>query len=302
MAEGFWTKLKSGLSRTAQAMANLLARPMDAQSVEQLRELFIAGDFGMATANEAVAAAQKVWQSDAAMRKIGPAEAAAAVIESHLRICEPWQPPEKSKPVVIMLLGVNGAGKTTTAAKLVSRWQKSNQRCLLGACDTFRAAAGEQLATWAERLGTEIVQGASGADSAAVAFDSVKAGIARNSDFVILDTAGRLHTKAHLLEELRKVVRVVNKAMPGAPHEKWLVIDGSLGANSLEQAKVFHEAVGLTGIIVTKLDGTAKGGALVAIVRELGVPVRFIGIGEKMEDLQPFDKKAYARSVLGLDA
>lgn len=302
MAEGFWAKLKTGLSRTANAMANLLARPMDAQSVEQLRELFIAGDFGVATANEAVAAAQKSWQSDAGLRKAGPAEAAAAVIENHLRICEPWQPSEKSKPLVLMLLGVNGAGKTTTAAKLVARWQKSNQRCLLGACDTFRAAAGEQLATWAERLGAEIVQGATGADSAAVAFDSVKAGIARNSDFVILDTAGRLHTKSHLLEELRKVVRVVNKALPGAPHEKWLVVDGSLGANSLEQAKVFHEAVGLTGIIVTKLDGTAKGGALVSIVRELGVPVRFIGIGEKMEDLQPFDKKAYARSVLGLEA
>jgi fused signal recognition particle receptor len=301
MADGFWAKLKTGLSRTAEAMANLLARPMDQQSIEQLRELFIAGDFGVSTANEAVAAAQKVWQSDSTMRKAGPAEAAAAVIESHLQICEPWQPQESSKPLVLMLLGVNGAGKTTTAAKLVARWQKSHQRCLLGACDTFRAAAGEQLATWANRLGVEIVQGAAGADPAAVAFDTVKAGIARQSDFVILDTAGRLHTKAHLLDELRKVVRVVNKAMPGAPHEKWLVVDGSLGANSLEQAKVFHEAVGLTGLIVTKLDGTAKGGALVAIVRELGVPVRFIGIGEKMEDLQPFDKKAYARSVLGLE-
>ena len=301
MADGFWAKLKTGLSRTAEAMANLLARPMDQQSIEQLRELFIAGDFGVSTANEAVAAAQKVWQNDATMRKAGPAEAAAAVIESHLQICEPWQPQDKSKPLVLMLLGVNGAGKTTTAAKLVAHWQKSHQRCLLGACDTFRAAAGEQLATWADRLGVEIVQGAAGADPAAVAFDSVKAGIARQSDFVILDTAGRLHTKAHLLDELRKVVRVVNKAMPGAPHEKWLVVDGSLGANSLEQAKVFHEAVGLTGLIVTKLDGTAKGGALVAIVRELGVPVRFIGIGEKMEDLQPFDKKAYARSVLGLE-
>jgi fused signal recognition particle receptor len=301
MADGFWAKLKTGLSRTAEAMANLLARPMDQQSIEQLHELFIAGDFGVSTANEAVAAAQKVWQSDSTMRKAGPAEAAAAVIESHLQICEPWQPQESSKPLVLMLLGVNGAGKTTTAAKLVARWQKSHQRCLLGACDTFRAAAGEQLATWANRLGVEIVQGAAGADPAAVAFDTVKAGIARQSDFVILDTAGRLHTKAHLLDELRKVVRVVNKAMPGAPHEKWLVVDGSLGANSLEQAKVFHEAVGLTGLIVTKLDGTAKGGALVAIVRELGVPVRFIGIGEKMEDLQPFDKKAYARSVLGLE-
>jgi fused signal recognition particle receptor len=208
--------------------------------------------------------------------------------------------PTDRKPIVILLLGVNGAGKTTTAAKLVSLWKQQGQRGLLGACDTFRAAAGEQLATWAARLDTEVVGGASGADPAAVAFDAVKAATARGVDFAILDTAGRLHTKAHLLEELRKVVRVVHKALPDAPHEKWLVIDGSLGANSLEQAKVFHEAVGLTGLIVTKLDGSARGGALVAIVRELDVPVRFIGVGEKPEDLQAFDKRAYARSVVGL--
>lgn len=301
MADGFWAKLKSSLNRTAEAVANVFARPMDQQSTEKLRELLMASDFGVNTTDEAVVAAQKVWQSDASLRQAGPAEAIASVIEKHLQICEPWQPPEKIKPTIVMLLGINGAGKTTTAAKLVARWQQSQKRCLLGACDTFRAAAGEQLATWANRLGVEVVQGAAGADPAAVAFDSVKAGLARDCDFVILDTAGRLHTKAHLLEELRKVVRVVNKAMPGAPHEKWLVIDGSLGVNSLEQARVFHEAVGLTGIIVTKLDGTAKGGALVAIVRELKVPVRFIGLGEKMEDLQPFDKKAYARSILGLE-
>jgi fused signal recognition particle receptor len=145
------------------------------------------------------------------------------------------------------------------------------------------------------------VSGAAGADPAAIAFDAIKAGVARGADFVILDTAGRLHTKTHLLEELRKVVRVTDKALTGAPHEKWLVVDGSLGANSLEQAKVFHEAVQLTGIIVTKLDGSAKGGALVAIVRELGIPVRFIGLGETSEDLVPFNKKAYARSVVGLE-
>ncbi|MEY4306908.1 MAG: hypothetical protein RJA95_276, partial [Verrucomicrobiota bacterium] len=208
--------------------------------------------------------------------------------------------PALAKPHVIMLLGVNGAGKTTTAAKLAWRWRQENKTCLLGACDTFRAAAGEQLAAWAERLGVEVVGGAAGADPAAVAFDAAKAGVARGADIVILDTAGRLHTKAHLLEELRKVVRVTAKAHAGAPHEKWLVIDGSLGANSIEQARIFHEAVGLTGLIVTKLDGTARGGALVAVVRELGVPVRFIGVGEQPADLQPFDARAYARSVVGL--
>lgn len=302
MSGGFFDKIKAGLSRTAEAVANLLAKPMDEQSSEQLRERLIAGDFGLATANEAVAAAQAAWKSDGAVRKAGPAEAAARVIEDALGNSGPWQSTGLTKPTVIMLLGVNGAGKTTTAAKLVAHWKLAGQKSLLGACDTFRAAAGEQLSAWASRLDAEIVNGAAGADPAAVAFDAVKAAVARGVDFAVLDTAGRLHTKTHLLDELRKVVRVIDKALPGAPHEKWLVVDGSLGANSIEQAKVFHEAVGLTGIIVTKLDGSARGGAMVAIVRELGVPVRFVGLGEKPEDLQAFDKKAYARSVVGLSA
>lgn len=300
MAGGFFERLKSGLSRTAEAVANLLARPMDAASTEQLRERLIAADFGPATSEEIVAAAQAAWKTDAGLRKTSPAEAAAAVIVKALGGETASVITDSTKTQVIMLLGVNGAGKTTTAAKLAWRWSQENRTCLLGACDTFRAAAGEQLSAWANRLGVQVVGGAAGADPAAVAFDAVKAGEARGCDIVILDTAGRLHTKAHLLEELRKVVRVTAKAHAGAPHEKWLVIDGSLGANSIEQAKVFHEAVGLSGLIVTKLDGTSRGGALVAIVRELGVPVRFIGVGEQPADLQPFDAKAYARSILGL--
>ena len=300
MSGGFFEKLKAGLNRTTAALTNFFARPMDESSVEKLRELLIAGDFGVTTTDEAVQAAKNAWKNDAELRQAGPAEAAAKVIENVLENCGEWNPPTQ-KPAVIMLLGINGAGKTTTAAKLVARWQKNGQRCILGACDTFRAAASEQLASWAEKTGAEIVSGAAGADPAAIAFDAIKAGVARGADFVILDTAGRLHTKTHLLEELRKVVRVTDKALTGAPHEKWLVVDGSLGANSLEQAKVFHEAVQLTGIIVTKLDGSAKGGALVAIVRELGIPVRFIGLGETSEDLVPFNKKAYARSVVGLE-
>lgn len=299
MAGGFFERLKSGLSRTAEAVANLLARPIDAQSAEQLRERLIAADFGPATSEEVVAAAQTAWKTDAALRKTTPAEAAVAAIVKALGGATPAST-ASAKPQVIMLLGVNGAGKTTTAAKLAWRWQQDKRTCLLGACDTFRAAAGEQLSAWADRLGVQVVGGAAGADPAAVAFDAIKAGVARGVDVVVLDTAGRLHTKAHLLEELRKVGRVTGKACEGAPHEKWLVLDGSLGANSIEQAKVFHEAVGLTGLIVTKLDGTARGGALVAVVRELNVPVRFIGVGEQPADLQPFDAQAYARSVLGL--
>ncbi|MFM9166780.1 MAG: signal recognition particle-docking protein FtsY, partial [Verrucomicrobiota bacterium] len=225
---------------------------------------------------------------------------AAAALERALGGPPPPLAHPAQGPLVVMLLGVNGAGKTTTAAKLAARWAREGRTCLLGACDTFRAAAGEQLAAWGARVGTETVGGAAGADPAAVAFDAVRAATARGRDVALLDTAGRLHTKAHLLEELRKVTRVAGKALPGAPHERWLVLDGSLGSNSLEQARVFHEAVGLTGLIVTKLDGTAKGGALVAAVRELRVPVRFIGLGEGAEDLQPFEARAYARAAVGL--
>jgi fused signal recognition particle receptor len=171
----------------------------------------------------------------------------------------------------------------------------------LGACDTFRAAAGAQLETWAQRLNLPMVGGLPGADPAAVGFDAISAGKARGAAVVLLDSAGRLHTKANLLEELRKLVRVAHKAHPGAPHERWLVVDGSLGTNSIEQAKVFHQAIGLTGLIVTKLDGAGRGGAALGIARATGVPVRFVGVGEAAEDLLPFDARAYARALVGLD-
>ncbi|MGA0133315.1 MAG: signal recognition particle-docking protein FtsY [Opitutales bacterium] len=298
---GFLERLRAGLGRTAEAFSNLLARPLDTGAAEALRERLIAADFGPATAQEAVAAAQEAWKSDSALRGAGPAEAVAAAIERALGPASADLPRPAEGPLVVMLLGVNGAGKTTTAAKLAARWAREGRSCLLGACDTFRAAAGDQLAAWAARVGAETVGGAPGADPAAVAYDAVSAARARGRDVALLDTAGRLHTKSHLLEELRKVARVAGKALPGAPHERWLVLDGSLGSNSIEQARVFHEAVGLTGLVVTKLDGTARGGALVAATRELRVPVRFIGVGEGPDDLQPFDPRAYARATVGLD-
>lgn len=297
---GFLDRLRAGLGRTAEAISNLLARPLDGRAAEDLRERLIAADFGLETADEVVRSARVAWQSEAGLRAAGPAEAAASALERALGGPPPPLAHPAEGPLVVMLLGVNGAGKTTTAAKLAARWAKEGRSCLLGACDTFRAAAGEQLAAWGARVGAETVGGAAGADPAAVAFDAVRAATARGRDVALLDTAGRLHTKAHLLEELRKVARVAGKALPGAPHERWLVLDGSLGSNSLEQARVFHEAVGLTGLIVTKLDGTAKGGALVAAARELRVPVRFIGVGEGADDLQPFEARAYARAALGL--
>ena len=203
---------------------------------------------------------------------------------------------------VILLLGINGAGKTTTAAKLAHFFEKNNQRTLLGSCDTFRAAADQQLKTWAERLHLDCIGSQQRADAASVAYDVCQAGLHRGYKRVILDTAGRLHTKTSLTEELKKMVRVLHKCHPSFPQHRWLVIDGSLGTNSLQQAKLFHEAVGLTGLIVTKLDGTSKGGALVGIYQTLHVPIYFVGLGEKAEDLQPFSVRSYIEALVGKDA
>ena len=203
----------------------------------------------------------------------------------------------EDSPEVLCLIGVNGSGKTTTCAKLAHRLKKEGSKVVLGACDTFRAAATEQLKSWSDRLDLEIVTGHHGADSAAVAFDAFSAGEARASDFVLIDTAGRLHVKDNLMDELAKMKRVLQKRKEQAPHHSWLVIDGSTGTNGLEQAKVFHQKFGLTGLVVTKLDGTAKGGALVSIYRELGLPIYFIGLGESPEDLQPFSIEYYLDSI-----
>jgi fused signal recognition particle receptor len=200
---------------------------------------------------------------------------------------------------VILLLGINGAGKTTTAAKLAHFFEKNNRHTLLGSCDTFRAAADRQLKTWAERLNLDCIGSQQRADAASVAYDVCQAGLHRGYQRVILDTAGRLHTKTSLTEELKKMVRVLHKCHPLFPQHRWLVIDGSLGTNSLQQAKLFHEAVGLTGLIVTKLDGTSKGGALVGIYQTLHVPIYFVGLGEKAEDLQPFSAASYVEALIG---
>ncbi len=208
--------------------------------------------------------------------------------------------PETSlhKPFVISLVGVNGVGKTTTAAKLASWFAQQHKQVLLGACDTFRAAASEQLAVWASRTHADLVRGKVGQDPASLAFDAVKAGQARGSDIVLLDTAGRLHTKSGLMDELKRLHRVVAKVFPDAPHAKWLVLDGTLGQNSLQQAQEFHEILGLTGLVLTKMDGTAKGGILFSLVSLLKVPVLFLGVGEKADDLVPFNATDFVDSVL----
>lgn len=203
------------------------------------------------------------------------------------------------RPYVISVVGINGVGKTTTIGKLAQSFKNKGSTVLLGAVDTFRAGAINQLKVWSERTGADFVTGREGADPGAVAFDSVTAGKAREKDIVLLDTAGRLHTKANLMEELKKIHRVVKKVIPEAPHETWLVIDGTLGQNSIQQAKEFQKALEITGIIITKLDGTAKGGAVLAIAQDLKVPIRYIGVGEAVEDLIPFEPRAFVEAVLG---
>jgi fused signal recognition particle receptor len=203
------------------------------------------------------------------------------------------QPP----PTVVSLVGVNGTGKTTTAAKLAWHVQQQGGKALLAACDTFRAGAIDQLKLWGERLRVPVIAGAAGADPAAVAHDAVAAAQARGADYLFLDTAGRQHTRHNLMQELQKVHRVVGRKLSGAPHEVLLVLDGSTGMNALSQAREFHRAVSLTGLVITKLDGTSKGGAVVAIQKELGLPVKFIGIGEQPDDLQPFNPREFAQAL-----
>ena len=205
------------------------------------------------------------------------------------------------KPIVIAMIGVNGSGKTTTSAKLAWRLKEDGHSVILAACDTFRAAAVEQLKTWATRLNLEIIASHTGADSAAVAFDAWQAASSRQRDYLIVDTAGRLHTKSNLMEELAKIRRVLQKNDATAPQHRWLVVDGSLGSNSIEQARVFHQSFGLTGLVVTKLDGTSRGGAIVGIYRQLKIPIYFLGLGEQAEDLQPFSVDNYVKAVFGIE-
>jgi fused signal recognition particle receptor len=214
---------------------------------------------------------------------------------------EPARIPIGDKPTVILIVGVNGSGKTTTVGKIAHRLAELDQRVVIGAADTFRAAAIEQLQVWAERAGAAIVRQGQGADPGAVAYDAVASGRARGADAVLIDTAGRLQTQHNLMEELRKVAAVIKKVDPEAPHQTLLVLDATTGQNGLSQAKLFGQAVPLDGVILTKLDGTARGGIALAINRELGVPVKLVGAGEKLEDLQPFDARAYARAIFSID-
>jgi fused signal recognition particle receptor len=298
-------KFRKGLAKTVSAISSRThgvfgGRPIDAPSLDALEEALIAADFGVETTGEILEEIKAAARREKTLQGSRAAEIGAEVLRRVLAGSEGHLEKAAEAPTVIVLVGVNGSGKTTTAAKLGWRLKQGGGTVLIAACDTFRAAAIDQLKSWADRLGLELVANSPGADPAAVAFDAVQAATSRGRDWVIVDTAGRLHTKGNLMEELSKVRRVLAKIDPAAPHHAWLVVDGSLGANSIEQARVFHRSFGLTGLVVTKLDGTSRGGAIVGIWRELRLPVYFVGLGEDPEDLQAFSSSDYADAVFGL--
>ncbi len=303
---GLFKKFKDGLTKTAQKLVASVGglfgqKPIDAATLDQLEEALYGADFGVETTAEILEEIRAAYKKDKNLHGKEAAAIGAAVLRRVLAGSEGVLGPVGDKPTVIALIGVNGSGKTTTCAKLAWKLKQDAATVTVGACDTFRAAANEQLRTWCERLELELVASQHGADSAAVAFDAMAAAKARGRNYVLLDTAGRLHTKSNLMDELAKVRRVLQKHDPSAPHHSWLVIDGSHGSNAIEQAKEFHRVFGLTGLVVTKLDGTARGGALVGIYRQLKLPVYFLGFGEQPEDLQPYTIENYVKAVFGLE-
>ena len=301
MADLF-AKWRSGLAKTSKTTFGRLATLFGATEITQetwddLEALLIQADLGIETANDVLDSMQRLVRTRGLIRSEELSEALQA--ELRARLDAPPVLGWTNKPSVILVVGVNGSGKTTTIAKLGQRFRAEKKSLLFGAADTFRAAAVDQLQAWGERLGVEVVSGAPESDPGAVAFNTVQAGIARGMDLIIIDTAGRLHTRFNLMEELKKVNRVIGKALPGAPHAVWLVLDATTGQNALQQAKAFKEAVGVTGVILSKLDSSARGGFAFAIQRELGLPILFAGLGEKPEDLTPFDPDAFVEGILG---
>lgn len=302
---GFFGRLKEGLSKTRTALSDGMKRVFTGRTIddavwEELEEVLIEADLGVDTATEIIAHMQKVARE----RGILESDELYLVLKEELitLLCEgdhslTWDAADK--PHVTLIAGVNGSGKTTTTGKIAAKLTREGRKVVLGAADTFRAAAAEQLAIWTERSGAQLVRHAEGADPASVAYDAVDAGYARGADNVLIDTAGRLHTKVNLMEELKKVQRVVRKRSPAAPHEVLLVLDATTGQNGLQQARVFTEALTVTGIVLTKLDGTAKGGMAIAIQKQLRIPIKLIGVGEGVDDLQPFVPRDFVEALFG---
>ncbi len=297
-----FSRWRDGLAKTSKSafgrVASLLgATEISAETWDDLEALLIQADLGIETTADVIEALQRHVREKGLLRS--DELKSALRVELRSRLDEQQEAPlAESPPSVILLVGVNGSGKTTSAAKLGARYLAQGKKVIFGAADTFRAAAVEQLQVWGERIDVDVIAGQPESDPGAVAYNAVQAGIARGADVILIDTAGRLHTRFNLMEELKKVERVVGKAHPGAPHAVWLVMDTTTGQNALQQARAFKEAVGATGVILTKLDSSARGGMVFAIRRELGLPILFAGLGEKVEDLIIFDPDAFIEGIL----
>ncbi len=296
-----FSRWKDGLSRTSKAAFGQIASILGTSEItndtwDDLEALLLQADLGLETTASVLDSLKRIARAEGLIR----ANELLVALRQELRarLVTPPALTLNHKPSVILVVGVNGSGKTTTIAKLAARYHNEGRKILLGAADTFRAAAMDQLQVWGDRLKVEVIVGAFESDPGAVAFNAVQAGVARSVDIVMIDTAGRLHTRFNLMEELKKVNRVVGKALPGAPHEVWLVLDATIGQNALQQARAFKDAVNVTGVILSKLDSSARGGMAFAIQRELGLPILFAGLGEKPEDLQPFDPDAFVDGIL----
>ncbi len=304
--------LDKGLEKTKENFFSRMTKAIAGKStvdedvLDNLEEALVSADVGIDTTLQIISRIEKRVANDkylntSELNRILQEEIQSLLVESQEQSYRDFETPTGKKPYVILVVGVNGVGKTTTIGKLAYNFTRAGKSVLLGAADTFRAAAVDQLTIWSERTGVPIVKKDMGSDPASVAFDTVNSALARDVDVVLIDTAGRLHNKAHLMEELSKIKRVIQKVIPDAPHEILLVLDGSTGQNALEQARHFMAATDVTALAVTKLDGTAKGGIVLAIASQLQIPVKFIGVGEKMEDLLVFDKKEFADSLFNLN-
>ncbi len=301
----FLEKLKKGLSKTHQGLVEQMDRlflgkkTIDGDLLDELEALLFAADLGVKTSGKLIEAVQQGLERGELKE---PDKVKDFIKGEIFRILKSGEKPlsidlSQTKPFIFMVVGVNGVGKTTTIAKIAHQYSSQGKKVLIGAADTFRAAAVEQLEVWAERVGADIIKQSKGTDPSAVAFDSVHAANARRTDLLFIDTAGRLHTKVNLMEELKKVKRIIARECPGAPHEILLVLDATTGQNAISQAKLFNEAIGVTGIALTKLDGTAKGGIIVGITEELKIPIRYIGVGEGMDDLKEFNATEFVQAL-----
>ncbi|TAN00657.1 MAG: signal recognition particle-docking protein FtsY [Chitinophagaceae bacterium] len=305
--------LDKGLEKTKESFLKKIGRAVagksevDEEVLDQLEEALVSADVGVDTTVQIIQriekrAARDKYLNTGELNNILQAEITGMLDSGKEAPLSNFNLEGAKKPYVILVVGVNGVGKTTTIGKLAHQYKKAGKSVMLGAADTFRAAAVDQLTIWSERVGVPIVKQAMGSDPGAVAFDTVQSGVSKNADVIIIDTAGRLHNKKHLMDELGKINRVVKKIIPDAPHEVLLVLDGSTGQNALEQAKQFTAATHVTALAITKLDGTAKGGVVLAIANQFKIPVKYIGIGEKMDDLQLFDPKEFVNSLFSLNS